>query len=105
MMLAMRTAITTESIVAAVDALLPEIRDRGEAIAAARRLPDDLVAALQRAGVFRMPMPAAWGGPEVSLPDQNRIVETLATADPAVGWCCMIGSDAGFYSAFFPDDA
>lgn len=95
--------LTTGDIVARVDALLPEIRERGDEIAAARRLPTDLVASLKRAGVFRMPMPAAWGGPETPLSDQLRIVETLSTADPSVGWCAMIGSDAGFYSAFFDD--
>ena len=97
--------VTTETLMAAVHDLLPEIRSRSDEIEAARRLPSDLVDSLTRAGVFRMPMPASWGGPEVSLPDQLRVIELLATADPSVGWCCMIGSDAGFYSAFFPDDA
>ena len=27
----------------------------------------------------------------------------LSTADPSVGWCVMIGSDGGFYSAFLDD--
>ncbi|MCU1388874.1 MAG: Acyl-CoA dehydrogenase type 2 domain protein [Ilumatobacteraceae bacterium] len=86
-------------------ALLEEIRSRGDEIAALRRLPRDLVASLKRAGVFRISMPRAWGGPEMSLPDQIRLVEMLSAADPSVGWCVMIGSDSGFYSAFFDDDA
>jgi len=49
-------------------------------------------------------MPEAWGGPEVPLPEQLRIIETLSAADPSVGWCAMIGSDSGFYSSFFDDD-
>ena len=71
----------------------------------ARRLPRDLVDALKTAGVFRMSMPEAWGGSALPLPDQVRIVESLAYADPSVGWCVMIGSDSGFYSAFLDDAA
>ncbi len=97
-------SMTTEDIVRSVDALVPAIHERADDIAAGRRLPEDVVAALKQAGVFRMPMPHAWGGPETSLPDQIRIVETLSAADPSVGWCAMIGSDSGFYSSFFEDD-
>ena len=72
---------------------------------AACRLPRDLVDALKTAGVFRMSMPQAWGGSALPLPDQVRIVESLAYADPSVGWCATTGSDSGFYSAFLDDAA
>jgi alkylation response protein AidB-like acyl-CoA dehydrogenase len=96
-------AAASADIIAAVEALLPEIRNRADETAAARRLPDDLVAALRDAGAFRLPMPLTRGGPEMSLPDQLRVIEMIARADPATGWCVMIGSDAGFYSSFFDD--
>jgi alkylation response protein AidB-like acyl-CoA dehydrogenase len=92
-------------ILEATRKLAPEVAERANEIAAARRLPLDLVAKLKRAGVFRMPMPAAWGGPEMSPRAQNEVVEVLSAADPSVGWCAMIGSDAGFYSAFLEEDA
>ena len=98
------TAITTADIVGAVDGLVPMIVERANDIASARQLPADIVESLRGAGVFRMPMPASWGGPETPLPDQLRIIETLSAADPSVGWCAMIGSDSGFYSSFFDDD-
>jgi alkylation response protein AidB-like acyl-CoA dehydrogenase len=31
------------------------------------------------------------------------VVEILSAADPAVGWCAMIGSDAGYYAAFLEE--
>ena len=99
------SALTAEEIERRVVALLPEIRERGDEIASLRRLPRDLVDTLKQAGAFRMPMPMAWGGPEMSLRRQIELVEALAGADPSVGWCVMIGSDAGFYSAFLDDDA
>ena len=36
---------------------------------------------------------------------QNEVVEILSAADASVGWCVMIGSDAGFYSAFLEEGA
>ena len=50
-------------------------------------------------------MPHEWGGPEMSMPDQLRLFERLSHADPAVGWCVMIGSDAGYFSSFLDDAA
>ena len=98
-------ALDGAEITRRVEALLPEIDGRADEIAEMRRLPRDLVDALKMAGVFRMSMPQAWGGSALPLPDQVRIVESLAYADPSVGWCVMIGSDSGFYSAFLDDAA
>ena len=84
-------------------ALAPAIARRGDEIAGLRRLPADLVAELKAAGVFRMPMPAVWGGPEMSPRAQNEVVETLSAADASVGWCVMIGSDTGFFASFFDE--
>jgi alkylation response protein AidB-like acyl-CoA dehydrogenase len=95
----------TQAIIDAVTALLPSISERSAEIERLRRLPDDLVRDLRATGAFGMPMPKAWGGPEIALPDQLRIVELVSTADPAAGWCLMIGSDAGFYSAMLDDAA
>lgn len=83
--------------------LAPAIASRAAEIARQRQLPADLVASLRSAGVFRMPMPKAWGGPEMTPREQTEVVEILSAADPAVGWCAMIGSDAGFYAAFLDE--
>ena len=97
--------LDSAAISANVEALLPEIEQRGPEIAAKRRLPHDLVGSLKRAGAFRIAMPLEWGGPEMSMPDQLRLFEGLGHADPAVAWCVMIGSDAGYFSSFLDDAA
>jgi alkylation response protein AidB-like acyl-CoA dehydrogenase len=94
---------TGADILAAAKALAPQIRAASAEIEQGRRLPLSLVQAMQQAGIFRMPMPRAWGGPEVDPLTQIRIVEELSTANPSVGWCAMIGSDGGFFSAFLDD--
>lgn len=87
----------------AVRALAPRIREASTTIERERRLPAWLVQALKDAGVIRMPMPRAWGGPELDPLRQLEVVEELSRADSAVGWCAMIGSDGGYYSAFLED--
>lgn len=95
--------LDSDAILAATTALVPEVVAAADAIAQQRRLPADLVAKLRGAGVFRMPMPRAWGGPEMSPRAQTEVVEILAAADPSVGWCAMIGSDSGYYGAFLDE--
>lgn len=95
--------LTAAAILANAHDLVPTVRSQADTIAAARRLPDSLVEDLRRAGVFRMPMPRSWNGPEMTPREQTAVVEVLSASDPAVGWCVMIGSDAGFYSSFLDD--
>jgi alkylation response protein AidB-like acyl-CoA dehydrogenase len=85
-----------------VGALAEEIRERNLApeFDELRKLPVDVVEKLREAGVFRMNMPANWGGPEMSSPDQVEVVETLSRADGSVGWCAFIWCDSGIYSGY-----
>ena len=97
--------LTSDEILERVRKLAPQVAARADETAKLRRLPADLVSDLKDAGAFRMPMPAAWGGPEMSPRAQNEVVEILSSADPSAGWCVMIGSDAGFYAAFLEEGA
>jgi indole-3-acetate monooxygenase len=90
----------SEPTLAAVQALTPEIRAAAEEIEANRRLPPKIVDAMKRAGVFRMAMPREWGGPELDPLAQVRVIEALSYADGSAGWCAMINSDGGYFSAY-----
>ena len=69
-----------------------------------RRLPASCVRALTEAGLMRMCVPAAYGGPEVDPPTLARAIATLAHADGAAGWCSMIASTTSSLAAFLPAD-
>ena len=101
----MADSMTADDILAGARGLESEVAARSADITAMRRLPADLVKRMKASGVFRMPMPRAWGGPEMTPREQIEVVEVLSTADPSVGWCAMIGSDGGFYGAFLEDSA
>jgi indole-3-acetate monooxygenase len=62
-------------------ALTEQIRGAGDEIEAGRRLPREIAAAMQKAGVFGMAMPRAWGGAELDPLTQFRVIEALAMAD------------------------
>jgi indole-3-acetate monooxygenase len=80
--------------------LSPKIRAAANEIEQGRRLPPHLVQEMQRAGVFRMAMPRAWGGPELDFLSQMRVIEALSMADASAGWCAMIGVDGGYMTAY-----
>jgi len=88
--------LDSEVIIANTRRLAPEIERRADEIASLRRLPADLVAQLKAAGVFRMSMPRAWGGPEMTPREQYDVYEILGAADASVAWCVKIGSDSGY---------
>jgi indole-3-acetate monooxygenase len=101
----MTVANDPQSILDAAIALAPAIRAAAVEIETGRRLPAQIVEGLRRAGVFRMTMPQEWGGPELDPIMQLRVIEALARADGAAGWCAMINSDGGYFSAFIDQDA
>ena len=101
----MAESMTGADIKAAALKMAPQIEARAEEIAALRRLPADLVQQLKRAGAFRMLMPRAWGGPEMTPREQNEVIEIYSRADPSVGWCVMIGSDTGLFVGYHEEAA
>ena len=92
-------------VVASARALTPTLRAASEAIERGRRLPADIVAALTDAGVFRLCVPAAFGGIEASATTLVETIEAVATADASAGWCTMIGATTGVVSAYLPEAA
>jgi alkylation response protein AidB-like acyl-CoA dehydrogenase len=96
-------AMDGTAILANAHRITPLLREHAADVEAARRLTPPVIAALRESGVFRMSMPRAWGGPEVDLLTQLRILEVLSRADASAGWCAMIGSDSGFYAALLDE--
>jgi len=86
-------------------AILDLVRAAGDEIEQANRLPDHVSAAMKDAGVYGMAMPAEWGGPELDLVTQMRVIEALGMADGSAGWCAMINCDGGYYSAMLDQTA
>ena len=97
----MSEAVAAEgrTLVEAARALVPRVRAGAEQIEQERRLPDELVAALAEAGVFRMLVPRAIGGGEVDPITQLEAIEALSYADGSTGWVAAIGSGTAWATA------
>lgn len=67
-----------------------------------RRLAPATADALTRAGLMRLCVPTAYGGPEVDPITLIEVIETLSHADGAAGWCSMIASTTSSMAAFLP---
>jgi alkylation response protein AidB-like acyl-CoA dehydrogenase len=93
------THLDGDTIVANARALGPAIEAAADAIARDRRLPDDLIASMQRAGIFRIAFPRSWGGPEIDILQQCELMEILGYHDASAAWVAMICSDSGHYAA------
>jgi alkylation response protein AidB-like acyl-CoA dehydrogenase len=89
---------------AVTHAVLPLVRERVGKGEADRRLPDDVVAALVQAGLMRLVVPTAYGGPEVDPLTLLDVIETVAEADGATGWCVMIASTTASLSWYLEPD-
>ena len=73
--------------VARAAALVPMIAAASDRIEAERRIVPEVIAALHEAGLFRMLLPASFGGGAADVLAFNRVIETIATADASTAWC------------------
>lgn len=93
-----------DAVIAAVTELAGQLPERGVEIERAGRLPADLVAALHRAGVFRLWMPRELGGLEAEPAVVLKVLETLAEADGSTGWCVATGMASNSVGGFVAEE-
>jgi indole-3-acetate monooxygenase len=94
---------TCADLLERIDALGPLIRAHADEISDQRRILPEVLDALRRAGVFRMPILRADGGLELDPMEIVRVVEEISYHDGSTGWVAMICCDSGFYAALLPD--
>jgi alkylation response protein AidB-like acyl-CoA dehydrogenase len=99
----MPDAIPHDTVAAAIN-LTPHIRAVREELEATRRLPPSLVQAIADAGLFRLYLPHAVGGPELPPLTVFRVIEELSKADGSVGWCTMIATAGSLFSGWLRPD-
>lgn len=89
-----------------VERILPLVQASAAGMEEARSLSPEVVAAMREAGIFRMCVPADHGGPGDADPlEELRVIEALAAADGATGWCAMICGGTPLIAAGFMPEA
>jgi indole-3-acetate monooxygenase len=87
------------AVAAAVAEVVEANADEAERM---RRLPPATVAALTEAGLMRMCVPAAYGGPEADPLTLVEVIEAVSRSDGAAGWCTTIASTTSSMALFLP---
>jgi 3-hydroxy-9,10-secoandrosta-1,3,5(10)-triene-9,17-dione monooxygenase len=89
----------------AVRDLLPGIAARADQAESERRIPDETIAELRDAGVFRMLQPKRWGGLEADPVEFYEVVRELAAVDGSTGWVTSVVGVHPWQLSLFPDQA
>ena len=89
---------SSHDLLAAAEAMLPEISAAADEADNARRVPDWLAQRLNDAGFFHLLTGREHGGMDANPVAAAKVIETLSTASPSVGWVTMILATASFWT-------
>jgi 3-hydroxy-9,10-secoandrosta-1,3,5(10)-triene-9,17-dione monooxygenase len=92
-------------LMAKATALVPLLRAKAAETERARRIPDDVLAAVEQAGLFRMRAPKRFGGYEADLRTYTDVVTELGRGCGSTGWISFISIATAWIAAQFSDQA
>ncbi|NUR30414.1 MAG: acyl-CoA dehydrogenase [Catenulispora sp.] len=94
---------TREDLVKRAAQLTPLLRERAPWIEQNRRLPDDVVAALEESSLLRMRVPRQYGGFESDARTLIDVHAEIAKGDGSVAFCLSVWSLINWLAGRFPD--
>lgn len=97
-------ALRTE-LMAKATALVPLLRAKAAETERARRIPDEVIAAVEQAGLFRMRAPKRFGGYEADLRAYMDVVTELGRGCGSTGWISFISIATAWIAVQFSDQA
>jgi alkylation response protein AidB-like acyl-CoA dehydrogenase len=86
-------------------AFRPRLLAERDRIEASRRIPEDIARELARGGFFRLFLPEAYGGLDLTPMEGMEVFEELARADASVAWCVWNGNTHWTAAQLSPDAA
>jgi alkylation response protein AidB-like acyl-CoA dehydrogenase len=92
-------------LLAVAQELRARIVSQGDRIEGSRRLPEELARELAHTGLFRIFLPAAYGGLDMAPMDGIAVFEELAKADASVAWCVWNGNTHWTAAQLLPEAA
>lgn len=99
------SAPSRAELVERAEKLAPLLRSRAQWIDENRRLPDDVIAAIEESGLLRMQAPAQYGGYESGTRDFVEVLAEIAKGNTSVAFCLSIYGSLTWMSALWPDAA
>lgn len=95
-----RTSHHGAELVERARALAPMIAAAADRIEEERRIPDDVLAAMHEARLFRLLIPRSIDGEEVEPATFFHVMEAIAAADASVAWCLGQGCGVAMAAAY-----
>lgn len=92
----------TRALLQAVEGIRAIIEEHAEGAEANRRLSDAVYDAMDRAGLFAMLAPKAYGGLELHPVEAMRVWEAVARIDTAAAWNLVMNQAISAYAAWLP---
>ena len=92
-------------VIARARAMIPALAARSLDGRRARRIPDETIADMRRAGFFRVLQPKRWGGYEMDLNTFYEIQLALAEGDMSTGWIYGVSGVHPWFMALLDDRA
>ncbi|MET8426890.1 acyl-CoA dehydrogenase family protein [Nocardia sp. NPDC004860] len=85
--------------------LVPLLRSRGRWIDENRRLPEDVIAAIEESDLLRMQAPTQYGGYESSIRAFVDVLAEIARGNTSAAFCMSIYASITWMTALWPDEA
>ena len=96
---------TAAELVSRARAMVPRLIERGLQADRDRRVPDETIAEMKAAGLFRVLQPKRWGGYEADLSTYYDIQMILAEGDMSTAWIYGVVGVMPWVTALFDDRA
>ncbi|MER5794518.1 acyl-CoA dehydrogenase family protein [Streptomyces sp. NPDC001980] len=97
-------AVDAASLLDAVREIVPKLKENGLEAEDNRWLPDENLQLLEKAGVFRMATPKAFGGLEFSVADQAAVLAEIAHGDVSTSWIASVWVSSAWMITLFPEE-
>jgi alkylation response protein AidB-like acyl-CoA dehydrogenase len=100
-----KPAMDTAGVRDAVTGMVEHLRDNGLAAEDNRWLAQDTIDLLDRAGVFRLAVPARFGGLDAPLAEQVAVIAEISRGCASTGWVAGAWVQGAWVASLFPDAA
>jgi alkylation response protein AidB-like acyl-CoA dehydrogenase len=90
---------SAHDIVARARSFVPRLREAQGEIDSLARIPDELVNDLERAGIYSLTIPRAYGGEECSVSTWREVVTELGRGDAGVAWAVTLVTACNWMAA------
>src|SRR5262245_28365477 len=89
-------------LVGRAECLRPLLADNARQGADDRRIPDAIIAALTKAGLFKVMLPRRYGGSEAGVRTCLEVVSAVAHGDGAAAWVVSLANHSAWDIGLFP---